>query len=120
MPSLTEETHRGTYINMPLVFLKCNNTQLKDGVCKVPPHIDNLIPLFKNDKVDSLQRACQDSTWIPIEADHVIDPLEVSIPTGQLQQDRLVTLLTFGSTALAVVYIAYFVYNTPSLKQKRE
>jgi hypothetical protein len=121
MPSLSGETHRETYINKPLVYLKCNNTQPSSSACKVPPHIDDLIPLFKNDnKVESLAQRCRDITWIPIESDHVIESLEVSIPTGQLQQDCMVTLLTFGSTALAVAIITYFVYNSPSSKQKRE
>ncbi len=121
MPSLTSETHRKAYINLPLVYLKCNNTAPNDSACKVP-HLDDLIPLFKHDKsMSSAHAVCNNVTWVPVEADHVIEPLEVSIPTGQLQQNRVVTLLTFGTTTLAVVIIAYFVYKAPTtVKQKGE
>jgi hypothetical protein len=121
MPSLTGDTHRRTFINPPLVYLKCNNTQQSSGDCKVPTHANNLIPSFAKDKFGSLAHtACNDATWVSIEVDHMIESLEVSIPIGQLLQDRLVTLLTFGLTALAVAIIAYFVYRTPPAKHKAE
>jgi hypothetical protein len=121
MPSLTGDTHRRTFINPPLVYLECNNTQQSSGDCKVPTHANNLIPSFAKDKFGSLAHtACNDATWVSIEVDHMIESLEVSIPIGQLLQDRLVTLLTFGSTALTVAIIAYFVYRTPPAKHKAE
>lgn len=117
MPSLTGNTHREISINPPLVYLKCENTQQSASACKVPPRTDaDLIAQFGS----PARSACQGVTWIPVEVDHLLEPLEVSIPIGQLLQDRLVTLFTFGSTVLAVVIVAYFVYSTPSAKQKGE
>ena len=116
MPTPTEETHRKTYINSPLVYLKCNSPVASDGTCNVPPHIDQKFSPF-NGKVESTtQVTCPKSTWVPVETNHVPEPLAVFIPLGQLQHNWIGTFATLGTTFLAVIMLAGFVYKTTSSK----
>lgn len=115
MPTPTDETHRKTYINLPLVYLKCSNNAVSDGPCNLPPRIDQKFSL-NTDEESKSQITCSQITWVPVEVNHVIEPLPLFIPLGQLQHSWLGTLVTLGTTFLAVSMLAGFVYKTTSSK----
>ncbi len=116
MPTPTDETHRKTYINAPLVYLKCRNDAANDGPCNVPPRIDQKFSPMTNEDQSNTLGTCSKVTWTPVEVNHVTEPLVALIPLGQLQHSWLGTLVTLGTTFLAVSMLAGFVYKTTSSK----
>lgn len=87
-----------------------------DGACNVPLRLDQKFSPFTEKVESAAQSPCPDVTWVPLETNHVLESIAVFIPLGQLQHNWLGTFATLGTTVLAVVLLAGFVYKTTSSK----
>ena len=55
---------------------------------------------------------CQENSWKKVCVDAKQTQVEVVIPTGQLQDEELVTIVTLVATILGSLIVVFFVYQS--------